>query len=530
MAVLLTAAFAEPASARESLPDLAAYVKARAADADGAVDAAVRGYDEALAAKPDSILVAIRAYREALSAGRYDLARRALSTLEAAGVAPNDGAVLRLADAVRERNYAAAEQAIGRIAQGPLEFIVPSLRAWIAFDRGERHPESALERSDQNALGARYAEEQRALLTIARGDGGRGVKMLQPLLAADSSNLDLRLTASAMLAEDGKEDAARTLLPGDGTVMRRLRERLPEKQPGASIAIAGILNELAARLDSDRLLPLNITLARAALLLDPESDRTRLVLADALSRSDASEIAQQMLGEVDADSAFAPAASQARVAVLQRAGKDARALEVAAELARSDGADLGTVRHYADLLMSAEHYTQAAEAYDRAIALAGDGASWALYLQKGGALEQAGRWDAALPLLRKAAAMAPDEPIVLNYLGYAQVERGENLAAAVDMLERASDLRPDDPSITDSLGWAYYQRGETRKALPLLQRAAEASPADATINEHLGDTLWRSGRHYEARYAWQAARVFADGADAERLAEKLALGLKRERN
>jgi Flp pilus assembly protein TadD len=148
-----------------------------------------------------------------------------------------------------------------------------------------------------------------------------------------------------------------------------------------------------------------------------------------------------------------------------------------------------------------------------------------MYLQTGGALDQAGNWPEARAALQKAVEMAPNEPLALNYLGYAEIEHGEDLAAAQKMLEKASALKPGDPAITDSLGWAYFKRGSPAKALPLFERAVQGQPADVTINEHLGDAYWKTGRFYEARYAWRAAAVNAEGKDKNRLLAKIENGL-----
>ncbi len=154
----------------------------------------------------------------------------------------------------------------------------------------------------------------------------------------------------------------------------------------------------------------------------------------------------------------------------------------------------------------------------------GQGADWTLYLQRGAALDQSGDWTGALPMLRRAVELAPQEPVALNYLGYAQVDHGENVAEATRMLERAHALAPKDPAIADSLGWARYRAGNLTAALPLIEGAARQAPDDVEINEHLGDVYWATGRRVEARYAWAAASVAADGADAQRLASKLADG------
>ena len=102
-------------------------------------------------------------------------------------------------------------------------------------------------------------------------------------------------------------------------------------------------------------------------------------------------------------------------------------------------------------------------------------------------------------------ALAPDEPLILNFLGYAKLERGEDLDAAEAMIRKASALAPDDASITDSLGWAVYKRGRTKEAIEILTRAAKGDPTQAEIHEHLGDALYKAGNKFEARYAWSAA-------------------------
>ena len=115
--------------------------------------------------------------------------------------------------------------------------------------------------------------------------------------------------------------------------------------------------------------------------------------------------------------------------------------------------------------------------------------------------------------------------MLLNFLGYGQLERGENLEEAEAMVRKASALRPDDASITDSLGWAQYKRGRTDEAIATLQRAVEGDPAQAEIHEHLGDALYTAGRRIEARFAWRAALVTAEDKAKKRLDAKLAIGL-----
>lgn len=153
---------------------------------------------------------------------------------------------------------------------------------------------------------------------------------------------------------------------------------------------------------------------------------------------------------------------------------------------------------------------------------------WPLLLLQASALQSANRWPEAKAALASAIAMAPNEPLVLNFLGYAKLQHGEDLDAAEGMIRKASALAPDDASITDSLGWALYKRGRVDEAIDVLQKAAIGDPAQAEIQEHLGDALYSAGRKFEARFAWSAALATADDAETARIKSKIAAGLTSE--
>jgi Flp pilus assembly protein TadD len=182
-------------------------------------------------------------------------------------------------------------------------------------------------------------------------------------------------------------------------------------------------------------------------------------------------------------------------------------------------------------LGQAQRHAESAAAYEKALDLAKAGVEaqhplWALWLLRGSALTQAGDWPRGKAALEEARRLAPEQPVVLNFLGYSQLERRENLVEAEKMIGEASRLQPDDAAITDSLGWAYYVRGDVPRAIELLERAAQGQPADAAIAEHLGDAYYSAGRRYEARYVWQAALTYAQGKAADRLRTKIDAGLR----
>ena len=95
--------------------------------------------------------------------------------------------------------------------------------------------------------------------------------------------------------------------------------------------------------------------------------------------------------------------------------------------------------------------------------------------------------------LQAGLAIAPDQPLLLNFLGYAKLERGEDIDDAEAMIRKASELAPDDASIIDSLGWAEFKRGKAARRSKPCSSAAEKDPDQAEIQEHLGDALYHRG-------------------------------------
>jgi Flp pilus assembly protein TadD len=519
---LLPFAAVTPAAADTS--NLATYLKARAADAAGEVDTATAAYARALAAAPTSSVIAARAYREALASGDVALATRAAAVLRGAADAPNDLPLLPLALAAARDDRAGTEAAIDALTRTPLAVLAPSLRAWLAVTAGQ-NPASALAAgvADKNPVTQRLAAETAALVRIARGDASGGIAAVEALRATGSP-LDLRLSAGQLLFGTGHPQEARALLSGDDPVFVALRRGAPA-QPTLGFGVGRLLGRIAGDLTEQDAGSLSIALARAALIAHPEGERARLLLAGALAQEGAVTPALATLDGIGADSPFASAAATARISILANAGRDDEALGLARRDAERAGAGGGDWQAYAERLIAANRPAEAVVWFRRIVDA--DPAAWGAWMQYGGALEQAGQWPAARVALQKAVALAPAEPLALNYLGYAQAERGIDLAGCTALLERAHVLKPDDASIADSLGWAYVLGGDTARALPLIERAAAGDPINAEIGEHLGDLYWKRGRRYEARYAWRAAALTASAEDAARLTAKATNGLPR---
>jgi Flp pilus assembly protein TadD len=509
-ALLLAAA---PAYAQQA--DFVDYARARAADAAGATLAAAAGYGRALSSAPDDQMLAMRAYRQGIAAGDFALASRAAAALTRAKAAPPDAELLAFAVALKAGDRAAAGAAVARMADGPLGFLSPLLGAWLVQDTGGDSL-AVLDKALSNPLGARFAARERPLLLIAQGKRDAATAAL----AAVGSGADAtaaRIDAGVALLRTGGNEAP--LISGAEAWQARVGKGRVDAGFGAARLFVAIADDIAR----EKMVPLSVLLARLALLLDPEEDRARLYLGDALSRGGSHDLALATLASVPPDSAFARIAAATHVTALTRAGRTPEALAQAELLARRPDATPAELRAYGDALAAAGRDGDAAAAYG--VALGHAAGDWQLHYLQGTALDRAGRWREAEPALRQAIALAPAESEALTYLGYGQVTRGEDLAGAQALLERASTLKPDDAAVTDSLAWAYFTRGDVARALPLLEKAARADPSGARVNEHLGDAYWTLGRHYEARYAWRAAAVTADAGATARLDAKLAHGL-----
>ncbi|MGH1375312.1 MAG: tetratricopeptide repeat protein [Alphaproteobacteria bacterium] len=188
-----------------------------------------------------------------------------------------------------------------------------------------------------------------------------------------------------------------------------------------------------------------------------------------------------------------------------------------------------TIIRMGDLYRHQEKYKEAMTFYEKAIAeMNGDVPPeyWYLHYVRGIAYEQTGNWGKAEADLKTALKFQPDHPYVLNYLGYAWADRGENLQAAMDMIRRAVDLRPSDGYITDSLGWVMYKVRDYTNAVPVLERAVELRPYDPTINDHLGDAYWKVGRTMEAQFQWSRAKNHSeDDEQIQTIDKKLISGI-----
>jgi tetratricopeptide (TPR) repeat protein len=197
-------------------------------------------------------------------------------------------------------------------------------------------------------------------------------------------------------------------------------------------------------------------------------------------------------------------------------------------IAAKDPKDVRPLEALGNILRARKEYAEAIKYFTRALAALGkhDPRYWGYYYARGTSYERLKNWPAAEADLKKALALAPDQPLVLNYLGYSWIDQGKNLKEGMRLIEKAVQLKPDDGYIVDSLGWAHYKQNNFKDAVRFLERAVEIKPEDPTLNDHLGDAFWKVGREREARFQWsQALSLNPEPEDVDKIKAKIERGL-----
>ena len=541
-ALALIASTSAPARTSEPSP-LKNYAAGRMADLDGASAVAAAAYADALLVLPSDGALALRAYRQAIEAGDRTIALNAARTLDLQNALPADATLLLFTERLARRDWSGAQGMLDRLdPKVGLGFLVPVLRAWAEYGAGSGDPLATLAVPEKDSLILSYAREHAALMLIARGAFEEGQATVATLATPDARGIALRLAAAAQLARKGKKPAALDLLKGDDSAVRGARMLLEAGKPlGGAVdqpgeGVATLLARVASDLMRDRATPAALTLARLASFSAPNDDMVRLVLAQALLANGKVDGALAALDQIKPTTIFAGALNELRIETLQQAGRDEAALTLAKAAASRPDASVNEQLLLGQSYARVKRYSEAADAYeivikriegDNRTAKPGQGAaSWSLWLLYGGALDAAKDWARAKPALERAVALGPEQASALNHLGYAMLERGENLEEATKLVAKASTLRPNDPAITDSLGWAFFKRGQTAEAITILETAVASDPTISETSEHLGDAYWVAGRRVDARYTWRAALVQAGDADViVRLNAKIADGL-----
>jgi len=519
------------------------YLAGRFARSERDAAAAAAFYEQALADDLDNETLLQRSLLLHLAQGQMDRARP-LATRRVREHPKDAMAQIYLAvEDFRDGRYEQARQRLAGIERSRLAFVLqPVLLAWL--EQAEGRPEAALsalaELEDQEGL-ASFREFHAALLNQVAGRTAAAAEAFAAL-GRLTANSDLRVAqaqAGLFASEQRWQEAERLLaeqlarVPDNAGIIQALAQARARSGPEAIVrnareGAAEALYGSAASLSQERAGELARIYVHLALHLRPDFDGARLLLAELLERDQRWDEARAVYERIPRQSPHSWDARLRAALTFGRSERHEEAIERLRQLTGERPDDLLAATSLGDLLRGRERYAEAAAAYGRAIARLDtmEERHWSLLYARGIAHERAKQWPLAEADFQQALKLKPEQPLVLNYLGYSWIEQGIHLDRALKMVERAVEQRPNDGYIVDSLGWAHYRLGSWDRALRYLERAVELRPEDPVINDHLGDAFWRSGRRLEARFQWQRAlQLKPDGELAEKIRRKLEDGL-----
>jgi len=519
------------------------YLAARVAEQDHEYDRAADQIDQALLLAPGDPALVYDAFRMRLYAGRFESALQLAPSV--LSVKPGDGFanLVMTVQQIKRGDYRAAEQQLARIgAENQLGPLRDYVTAWLrAGDKDFAAARSMLGkmRTPSGERGEAPSLVIQAQFDEMAGDKAAAEAKYRRAIQLDPGGLRVALAVADGLRRLGKTDDARALLKSfgekfsDSVVMDGLlaANAPAPKPPSAASGVSDILFDIGSILSSDprnQRADLALIFLQLAVELKPDADFAWLTIAGIYEQWGIIPKAVQALGKIGQTS---PLYWQARLRVAALDAQEDRLDQAVSKLRalvaeKPDRIDAALT--LADLLRTKDRFADAVAAYNTAIARIGkpDERHWVVYFGRAIALERTKQWPRAEADMKKALELSPEQPYVLNYLGYSWIDQGMHLDEGMKMLNRANELRPDDGAITDSIGWAYYRLGQFDKAVEWLEKASEQKGDDATIVEHLGDAYWHVGRKREARFEWH--RALNQKPDKDRipiLNDKLANGL-----
>jgi len=520
------------------------YLAARQASYGSDYTNSARYYSEALMRDPSNPGLLENAVLAFMALGQIERAMPIARKLDGEGFQSQIAEMVITSGMVKDGQYSDVLERLEARGIGPL--VDGLMKAWAQIGRGDMS--EALNAFDAVAAEpglSGFAAYHRALALASVGDFEGADKIF-----ANGAENGLQRTRRGVMAEvevlsqlERNTDALALLDEVFGAdldpELRQMQAALTagEQLPfthvrGAQDGIAEVYYTIGSALQNEASADYTLLYSRVAESLRPDHIEAILMTAELLETLNQYELASQAYKRVPADHPSFHAAEMGRAEALRESGKTEAAIEVLEQLARSQG-DLPYVHSaLGDLHRQERDFENAVAAYDTSIKIFDslEQHQWFLFYARGISHERLDNWEQAEADFRKALELNPEQPQVLNYLGYSLVEKQIKLDEALDMIERAVAARPDSGYIIDSLGWVLFRLGRYEEAVVQMERAAELMPVDPVVNDHLGDSFWAVGRKLEAQFQWRRALSFVDEETAEeakpdRIRRKLEIGL-----
>ncbi len=524
------------------LAPLGAYLAARHAGADRDAAAQAAYYRAALRADPNNKELLERAFLALLASGEVEesgkLADRIVQTEKAHRIAR---LVLGIR-AIKQKQYQTARQQLELSVGNPVTDLAAALLlGWAAY--GAEEARSAVEAIDKLPGPDWYGpfkDMHAGLILELSGNKKEAGKRFEHAYKLDPNDTRLVEAYAGWSGRNGAKDEALKTIEAYQKVSPRqpliltAKERIKRgarpspivnsPQEGAAEALYGMGAWISRRGGED----LGLVYLQLALYLHPTHPLALIALADLYSAVKKPELAIKLYERVPANSPMRRNANIQLAIDLDGLERTDEARKLLDKLIAERPKDVEAILALGHILRGRKKYAECADVYSKAIATITNAqkSDWLVYYFRGICFERARQWDTAEADLKKALELFPEQPQVLNYLGYSWIDQGVNLDEGMRMIRRAVEQRPEDGYIINSLGWAYYRLGQYDEAVKHLERAVELRPEDPTINDHLGDVYWRVGRLHEAKFQWSHAQdLKPEPEELLKIEEKLKVGL-----
>lgn len=530
----ITLAASEAAAATEEpqpnfLGFAGAFLAGRTADVDNDTEHAIEFYSTALEFDPENIDVKQRLMVALFTDGRFSEGAALARELKDDPAVEQVSRLALAVEATAKREYRKAASLLDPQDSNPIDRLLNTLlKAWADFGdgNGDAALQSilALEGPPWYPVFTRY---HAGAMALALGDKAAARSHFKDLVAdpqgggaAPDTFIRTVMALASLEARDGDARAALdALAAGEDfspnyaplAALRQLIQNGEKPQPGITTAQQGAsaaLFTLAAALNRDGAEETVAVYLQFARTLNPDDAATLVILGSLKERLGKIEDAIAIYGEVPEASPMRRVSELQLGLALADLDRNAEAKDHLKSLIEQDPQDLRSYLAYGSVLSQDKDYVEMALNYETAISMAGPTPTrndWNLFFQAGIAHERLKQWPRAEAHFKRALELYPDQPQVMNYLGYSWIDMNMNLEEGMDLIRSAVDLRPNDGYIVDSLGWAHYRLGQYEDAVRELERAIELKPSDPTINDHLGDAYWRVGRKLEATFQWNRA-------------------------
>jgi len=444
---------------------------------------------------------------------------------------------------IKQGRYGQADKRLKEMpSKGLIGFVAPVLRAWsLTGQKKNREAMKILKAPTKQKTTRILHTMHSALISEFQGRNEEAEKFYLKV-QGDQTELSLRVVQllGALYERIGKKDKARTLYEKylledpDSQLLDSPLKRLKAgggptlKTFSVAEGAAEVLFGIASSLRQQNAQETALMLGRLALYLKPHYPVMQILLGDILETANRLEAALEVYQSIRRNSAFSWPARLRVASILGRVKRIEEAIRHLTAMAADQPGDPGPLISLGDILRGQERFAEAVDAYDKAFGRiqAIESRHWTLLYARGIALERSKQWPRAEADFLSALEFKPDQPYVLNYLGYSWIDKGLYLDRAQAMIGKAANLRPNDGYVIDSLGWGHYKLGKYKKAVLELERAVELRPQDPVINNHLGDAYWRVGRRREATFQWN--RSLSLDPDKDLITEinrKLKIGL-----